>query len=134
MTTGRIPTTVHFTLRSDDGHAVELQIRTRIQHAWAQLTERAAAAAGLEVKYGGGPEEIRSLLESFSVMVRFVDLAKVSMGLVPVLEEILTNAGDDAGLEQAQLDRARIDASLTEHETELIEMWANLFPEPGAET
>ena len=125
---------VHLTLRSEDQHAVELQIRTRIQHAWAQLTERAAASRGIEVKYGGGPNEIRHMLASFSKMVRFVDLANVSLGMSEIVEDVMADSGDVKGLESTRNSGRTAEARLTEFEASLISMWANLFPEPGAET
>jgi len=42
----------------------EVQIRTEMQHAWAQLSERLADRYGFELKYGGGPAPVRlALLE-----------------------------------------------------------------------
>jgi ppGpp synthetase/RelA/SpoT-type nucleotidyltranferase len=43
---------------------VEIQVRTREQHLWAELSEKLADVVDPAIKYGGGPEEIRtSLLE-----------------------------------------------------------------------
>jgi ppGpp synthetase/RelA/SpoT-type nucleotidyltranferase len=44
----------------------ELQIRTKIQHDWAQLSEDFAAQYGSEVKYGHGPDEVKEDLTLFS--------------------------------------------------------------------
>ncbi len=41
---------------------VELQIRTSLQDTWANLSEQAADQLGMEVKYGGGPAELREQL------------------------------------------------------------------------
>jgi putative GTP pyrophosphokinase len=38
---------------------VEIQIRTDLQHAWAELSEKFADRFGIALKYGGGPPEIR---------------------------------------------------------------------------
>jgi len=43
--------------------SVEIQIRTRLQHLWAELSEKLADAYGNEVKYGGGPKAERDLLK-----------------------------------------------------------------------
>ena len=44
---------------------VEVQIRTTLQHLWAQLSEAYADALGSAIKYGGGDPAIREfLLES----------------------------------------------------------------------
>jgi putative GTP pyrophosphokinase len=42
---------------------VEVQIRTRLQHLLAELSEKSADMFGMPLKYGGGPPEIRSTLE-----------------------------------------------------------------------
>jgi len=48
------------------GLAVEIQVRSRLQDLWAQLSEKLADRFGIEVKYGGGPDEVRDLLISIS--------------------------------------------------------------------
>ncbi len=123
---------VHLTLKSGDGHAVELQIRTRIQHAWAQLTERAAASEGIEVKYGGGPNEIHVLLDSFSKMVRLTDLRNYELMAGVIFEDIVADQIDDAQLQVVRSYRETLEADVAEQEASLIRLWATLFPEPGA--
>lgn len=54
----------------------EVQVRTEIQHAWAQLSERLADRYGFELKYGGGPQTVRlALLELADVIHAIEDLA-----------------------------------------------------------
>jgi len=36
---------------------VEIQVRTELQHLWAQLSEKLSDAHGLAIKYGGGDTE-----------------------------------------------------------------------------
>lgn len=122
---------VHLTLRASDGNLVELQVRTRIQHGWAQLTERAAAIAGTEVKYGGGPNDIRVLLDSFSKMVRLTDLRGYELKAGAVFEDIITGQVDDAELQAVQTYRETLEANVTEQEASLLRLWATLFVEPG---
>jgi putative GTP pyrophosphokinase len=45
---------------------VEIQLRTDLQHVWAELSEKLADAFGMDTKYGGGPTSIRTTLDSFS--------------------------------------------------------------------
>lgn len=46
-----------------EGLPVEVQIRTELQHLWAELSEKLADRYGEEIKYGGGNESIRSWLK-----------------------------------------------------------------------
>ena len=47
----------HVMLRRD-GFVIELQIRTRRQHAWAEAVERAANRTGYKLKDGEGPDDL----------------------------------------------------------------------------
>ncbi len=49
--------------------AIEVQVRTVLQQLWAEYSEKAADAFGLEVKYGGGHGAIRTTLDQTSELV-----------------------------------------------------------------
>ena len=59
---------LHLIVRADDGKPIELPLRTRAQHAWANLTERFASILDPDLKYGGGSAQERSLLDQFSFL------------------------------------------------------------------
>ena len=61
------------TIVDDVGRAVELQLRTEIQHVWAGLCERRAAVVDHAVKYGGGPLEEQERLQELSRRGRILD-------------------------------------------------------------
>lgn len=65
----RLPTNgyraIHLVCRTF-GLPVEVQVRTRFQHLWAQISERLADMYGQEVKYGGGHPEVLELLSDLS--------------------------------------------------------------------
>ena len=65
---------VHFTVRSSTDQLVEVQLRTAIQHTWARLTERMAAIVDPGLKYGGGPERERRILDLLSIQGYLLDL------------------------------------------------------------
>lgn len=52
-----------------DGLPLEVQVRSGIQDAWAQTSEKFADTYGNELKYGGGPEDYRQYLLSLSELV-----------------------------------------------------------------
>jgi len=56
---------VHIIYRTDI-YSYEVQLRTRLQHAWAEISEKLADKYGLELKYGGGPVPVRDFLLRFS--------------------------------------------------------------------
>jgi len=51
------------------GRPIEIQVRTELQHSWAELSEKWADSFGVAVKYGGGPKEIRTMLDGVSDLV-----------------------------------------------------------------
>jgi putative GTP pyrophosphokinase len=61
---------------------IEVQIRTSLQHNWAEFSEKLSDEFGHAIKYGGGNEEISS------------SLAKLSDAIFGVEEAVDTNAYD----------------------------------------
>ena len=59
---------VHIVVRPAK-RAIEIQVRTVLQQLWAEFSEKAADAFGLEVKYGGGHPAIRAELDQSSGLV-----------------------------------------------------------------
>lgn len=48
---------------------VEIQVRTIMEHLWAEISEKLADLVDPELKYGGGPEEFRRTLMDLSEVV-----------------------------------------------------------------
>jgi len=81
------------------GKSIEIQVRTRLQHLWAELSEKIADSVGPAIKYGGGEQRIRLLLlgisdtilkfESFSKNNTNVDteLASLKNGIEDMLKD-----------------------------------------------
>jgi putative GTP pyrophosphokinase len=59
---------VHVIVSTSSG-LVEIQVRTQLQHLWAQLSEAVADRWGAEIKYGGGDAEGVRLLNEYSVLI-----------------------------------------------------------------
>jgi putative GTP pyrophosphokinase len=49
---------------------IEIQVRTRLQHLWAELSEKFADRFGIEVKYGGGDAHLQVNLQTASNLIR----------------------------------------------------------------
>lgn len=64
-------------IASVGGKPVEVQIRTVLQHMWAELSEKLSDVFDPAIKYGGGPSDLRGLLLEFSAdIARFEDLER----------------------------------------------------------
>lgn len=51
------------------GKTVEVQVRTQLQHMWAELSEKLADVVDPAIKYGGGPEATRESLRRYAETV-----------------------------------------------------------------
>lgn len=63
-----------------DGKSIEIQIRTELQHLWAELVEKASDHFGMELKYGIGDEEALMRLSNLSELIALAE--NVEAGLV----------------------------------------------------
>jgi putative GTP pyrophosphokinase len=52
---------VHVIVKISDKF-VEVQVRTSMQHTWAEVSEKWADVVDPLIKYGGGPDEVRTML------------------------------------------------------------------------
>lgn len=55
------------------GKLIEIQIRTSLQHLWAEFSEKLADVADPAIKYGGGPDPVRQGLTTASTVVAQVE-------------------------------------------------------------
>lgn len=56
-----------------DGRAVEIQVRTALQHVWAELSEKFSDIWGSGLKYGVGHPGILAVLRDCSMLVAAVE-------------------------------------------------------------
>jgi ppGpp synthetase/RelA/SpoT-type nucleotidyltranferase len=70
---------VHLLVTSSDRLDVEVQVRTELQDAWANLSERVARSVDPSLKYGGGPEVLQGWLERLSEEARSLDTARARL-------------------------------------------------------
>jgi putative GTP pyrophosphokinase len=55
------------------GKPVEMQVRSSSQHLWAELSEKLSDVFDPAIKYGGGDEEIRQILQEGSAAVAMLE-------------------------------------------------------------
>lgn len=92
---------VHLIVRDAD-FPVEVQIRTELQHSWAEFSEKLADRCGIQVKYGGGLSELQDVLTDTSKLVAtFEDAFRsaqldnlVAQGLRTGIRDIFVRASD----------------------------------------
>jgi putative GTP pyrophosphokinase len=51
------------------GKLIEIQVRTSLQHLWAELSEKLSDVVDSAIKYGGGDENVQAILTDASFMV-----------------------------------------------------------------
>ena len=66
-----------------NGKLIEVQVRTELQQAWAELCEKFSDLEDPSIKYGGGRPNIRRLLDSTSSSVARVEEAEAAMEGMP---------------------------------------------------
>jgi putative GTP pyrophosphokinase len=54
-------------------HRVEIQMRTNLQHLWANISESCGRLFGADVKYGGGSPLVRGALEELSASIGSIE-------------------------------------------------------------
>jgi putative GTP pyrophosphokinase len=80
---------------------VEIQVRTQLQHLWAELSEKSSDIFGVETKYGGGDNQIRHGLNVASTVVAAIEeiesepslateVAQLRLQVECVLSDLLT--------------------------------------------
>lgn len=56
-----------------EGRAIEVQVRTALQHLWTQVSERLSDRIDPGLKYGRGPSEVRNLLRQTAERVAVLE-------------------------------------------------------------
>ena len=70
------------------GKMVEIQVRTTFQHIWAEISEKYADLYGSDIKYGGGADEIRRLLELLSKYIATYEDLEDTLGRLQGSDEV----------------------------------------------
>jgi len=63
-------------------YPVEIQIRTRMQHMWADISEKLADSYGQEVKYGRGNEAVVKLLRNLSTEIERLEKIRFDRNII----------------------------------------------------
>ena len=91
---------IHLIIEADPRHRIELQIRTQLQNQWANLSEKLFQKVDSEVKYGGGPDRLRTQLDRLSEEVSLLDALRSVHGEIEDLGLHLRQMYDLAAVEE----------------------------------
>ena len=73
-----------------EGKLIEVQVRTSLQHLWAELSEKLSDVSDPSVKYGGGSDDVKDILANTSGWVAEVELREANFTSLIVQIEDLT--------------------------------------------
>jgi putative GTP pyrophosphokinase len=115
---------VHIVVEIED-KAVEVQVRSVLQHLWAELSEKFADLVDAAVKYGGGPAELRQFLDRLSKLVADSEDHHREMDVRLERARSDPNASDVGEVEEMRIEADRI-------KTEVAELLVDLLKNPSA--
>jgi len=87
------------------GKPVEVQIRTALQHFWAELSEKLSDTVDPDIKYGGGPSVVRQFIDLISKGIANVEDAESHLSHIKS-----TLISLPPGQQRDELERALISA------------------------
>lgn len=74
------------------GLPVEIQVRTSLQHLWAELSEKLSDVVDPSLKYGGGPDEAKRMLSDAAEAVAGLEENEVELSDLRLRVERLAEA------------------------------------------
>ena len=66
-------------LSTFEHHPVEVQVRTILQHTWAEASERLSDVIDPAIKYGGGPSPHRDFLQNMATNIALWEEGEVAL-------------------------------------------------------
>ncbi|MBV9493355.1 MAG: RelA/SpoT domain-containing protein [Acidobacteria bacterium] len=69
---------VHVIVRTDE-KPIEVQVRTSLQHAWAEICEKFADVVDPAIKYGGGPPDVRGTLDAATTLIARIEALEAAL-------------------------------------------------------
>jgi ppGpp synthetase/RelA/SpoT-type nucleotidyltranferase len=86
------------------GELIEIQVRTSLQHVWAEMSEKFSDVMDSSIKYGGGETRVQKILQAASEAIALEESEEKK--IIDVLASLPSN-NRLAGDEQQDVDAAR---------------------------
>jgi len=105
------------------GKPVEIQVRTSLQHMWANLSEKSSDVLDPTIKYGGGPDGWRDFLTKSSKSVATYEKFEKTHAEAVALNEVFEKSHSKAVSSHEVFEKATaelLEHHLPEHEVEEI--------------
>jgi putative GTP pyrophosphokinase len=110
---------VHVIVNRDE-KPVEIQVRTELQHLWAELSEKLSDVIDPALKYGKGLTEALTVLQGTSILINQQESNEKR------LSDMMTRATSEAGMQEIHKESAQSREALLTLLREMIEDWTNL--------
>jgi putative GTP pyrophosphokinase len=82
-------------IAEESGKPIEIQVRTLLQHLWAEASEKSSDVLDPSIKYGGGPEQWRMFLTKSSESVAAFEVYEVAHFKLTTSKEVADVSYED---------------------------------------
>lgn len=93
------------------GKLIEIQVRTALQHLWAELSEKFSDIENPAIKYGGGDKYYQELLIDTSSIIAEVELGEVELEKSQMMDNLTNDEKDEISKKHEKLISIRREMS-----------------------
>jgi putative GTP pyrophosphokinase len=86
-----------------DGMPIEIQVRTSLQHSWAEVSEKLSDVFGHSIKYGGGDESLQNHLQKLSELVAKIEQREKQLDRLLAESASTTQSPEDTWAEASDM-------------------------------
>jgi ppGpp synthetase/RelA/SpoT-type nucleotidyltranferase len=96
---------------------IEIQIRTSLQHVWAELSEKFSDVINPSIKYGGGDAIVQEILQRASNLIAEEELAEKELTEYFIMYPVDENTTDEERLEADTMRKEQKELKTAIYET-----------------